>query len=131
MKDLIIVDFESLGDPKALAKAKELVIEYMVSHPATIITVLSGNSAISVKDTRKTLLEYQFPCDVVTCNPLPEGTSQTEFKKMFAERFKVNAASDEVRLVLVLDSDVEARNIWASAGARFTFDPSSQNLEHT
>jgi len=123
MPDVLLVDFDSLGDAQSLANAKKVMIEHVVRHPSTLVVVLNAKPASLAIETKTFLKVNGFTADVVVCNPLAENTYPLDFKTMFAARVQTN---DDQRVVLVIDKDQASRDMWESSGIRFTYSPETE-----
>lgn len=120
MAKLIIVDFESLESPETLASVKHIVVEHVVKHPETLVTVLNTNQGSNPIETETRLNLMRFPFDALTCNPLDISVPKIVFKTMFAARLQEHKEHDAI---LIVDSDAEAVAMWKSSGVRLVYSP--------
>jgi hypothetical protein len=120
MAKLIIVDFEALRSPESLASVKNLVIEHLVRHPDTLLTVLNPIARSNPIETETHLTIMRFPHDALTCNPLGPEVPTIVFKTMFAARLQEHKEHDAI---LVVDSDRESAAMWRESGIRNVYSP--------
>lgn len=108
---MIVVDFDTvLSDP---AVVKAALIELVVLDPGAVIAVLNTTPFMSREDTFARLREVSFPCDVVMTNPLSRDIPPLVYKTMVAAKLQEQG---EHVVTAVLDSDVEASQMWADSG---------------
>lgn len=124
MIDVLIVDFQSLGLPDQLQRAKNLLIELLVRHPDTLITVMNARTNQSLATTKQFLKDSQFPHDAIIVSPLTQNEPDIFFKTMFAARIQTNP---DQRVVLVIDQDTTAREMWETSGVKFTASPATES----
>lgn len=128
MANIIIIDFSALKEAEMASKVKNLVIEHVVQHPETLITVLNSNPQSQLAETESRLRDLAFPFDAVSCNPLsPTNFTQTylditafAYKTMFAVAF---VEKGEHTAILVIDMDDESLEMWKNAGVKFVYNP--------
>ena len=117
----LIIDFASIEQEKPAQKAKALLIEHMVKHPDTVITIMGADNSLTLNYIKETLRKHQFPFDTVIISPLK--IQPISFKTMFAVRLQEEA---DARVVLVIDQDIESREMWKNGGAKYTFSPEAE-----
>lgn len=117
----LIIDFASIERPEPAQKAKDLLIEHVVRHPDTVITIMGANNDLTLTYIKEVLKQHQFPHDAVIISPLK--IQPISFKTMFAVRLQ---EEPDVRVVLVIDQDSESREMWKNGGAKYTFSPEAE-----
>jgi len=119
---MILIDYTTISQPEKRKLVKEFVTEHVINHPDTLITVVNAKGNAQLRKTRKKLRGWAFPFDGVACNPLAEinNFSIITFKTMFAANL---LDRDEHKVVLVIDDDVVALEMWKSVGVKFTLAP--------
>lgn len=117
----LIIDFASIEQEKPAQKAKTLLIEHVVKHPDTVITIMGADNALTLNYIKETLKKYRFPFDAVIISPLK--IQPISFKTMFAVRLQ---EEPDARVVLVIDADSESREMWKNGGAKYTFSPEAE-----
>jgi hypothetical protein len=127
MTDMVIIDFQTLQDDFARKQAKTFLIEFMVRHPEAMISVVNAAEHETPDFMKQSLRGWQFPFDTVSPNPL-DGKDPLTFKTMFAATVQKNAEEFNHSVVLVMDSEAEARSMWLGSGAEFAYDPTNSRV---
>ena len=118
MSNVIMIDYATLLDDPA--RIKNFVTEHLVRHQDTLISVLDATPSADAHQTAEKLTKMRFPFDVVVSNPLLMENTELAFKTMFA----VSAQdSPDSSIVLVIDKDKTALQMWADSGVKFTYNP--------
>ena len=113
-----MIDFDTLfSQPTSI---KNLITEYVVRHPETLISVLNANPDAQPIETATMLKALRFPFDIVVCNPLQDPNTNMAFKTMFAVAAQENP---EGEIALIIDRDEQSLQMWRDSGVRFTFNP--------
>jgi len=117
---MVLVDYKTLENPQKREVVKAFLIEHLISHPDTLITVLNAEWDAQPVMTKTSLKGWAFPFDGLAVNPLTLEVPPITFKTMFAASVSEKA---EHKVVLVIDDEMEALTMWKNFGVVFTLSP--------
>lgn len=122
MKKLIIAELNALTPG-----VREYVIDFMVKNPAAELCIFCSTAGLTYKQAEDSLKLMKVPYDALMVNQSPPTKVVTPiaFKTIM-----LNAINDHYDIVLAVDFEAEAVDMYESVGAKLVYNPLREERTH-